>query len=60
MDAERVRDPEQIARYVETVRRIYGEMNVPVDFADPPTVFKTATGAKIAVWLTIEDEDLQA
>ena len=60
MDAERIRDPEQVARYVETARRVYGEMNVQLDFADPPTVSKTTTGAKIAVWLNVEDEDLLA
>ncbi len=57
MPDDAVTDPDEIARYIATVRELYPK-DLPIELAHPPIVVRTPTGARVMAWLPVEDEDL--
>jgi hypothetical protein len=61
MDDERIRGAELEAKYVASVRDLYGVGSfTAIEIAEPVVVLKTPTGARVLAWLPVEDEDLTA
>jgi hypothetical protein len=55
---EKIDDPEEVRKYVETAKAVYDVAGTAIEIRDPPFVVKTPTGAKIAAWLPVDEEDL--
>jgi hypothetical protein len=57
---QRITDPEEIAAYVASARALYWAENPSIEIAEEPVVMRTPTGARVAVWLPVDAEDLAA
>ena len=65
MQDENITDPDTVARYIHSVRDLYGSDSA-MEVAEPPIVVKTSgryatsAGDRVMVWLFVAEEDLTA
>jgi hypothetical protein len=58
MADEKIDDSEQVKKYLATAKGLYNLDETAIEIRDPPFIVRTETGAKIAAWLPVDDEDL--
>jgi hypothetical protein len=55
---EKIDDPKKVEAYIKTAKALYDLDSTAIEIRDPPFIVKTPTGAKIAAWIPVDDEDL--